>query len=86
VPTRESRTVELAKPIPLSVSGLQPEAPSADTGAPDRAERVREVPIFVDLDREDLESGLVLKLRICFRRSSQDEREETVRFREVRAA
>ncbi len=42
----------------------------------DKGERYREVPILVDLDPEDLEHGVVLKLRICVRRASDGSLED----------
>jgi hypothetical protein len=38
--------------------------------------RWREVPILVDLEPDDLERGVVLKLRICVRRSNESSGEE----------
>jgi signal recognition particle receptor subunit beta len=63
---------EEGRPIPLSVSGLSPE-PSEQVQASETvpAALPREVPILVDLQPEDLQTGVVLKLRIAVRSSAE---------------
>jgi hypothetical protein len=83
---RPLRKVESQARVPLSVAGLAPEVPAGDSERSDRPERVHEVPIVLDLDPEDLEGGIVLTLRIAFRRNSDEEKEEAARFLGTRAA
>jgi hypothetical protein len=88
-PLEAKRPVELKPTLPPPVPappGPVSELPSLEFAPSERSDRVREVPIFVDLDREDLESGVVLKLRICFRKTGEPDREDASRLQRARAA
>jgi mutual gliding-motility protein MglA len=60
-------------PEPIVTAEPALPAPVVDVARPEP--RYREVPILVDLDPEDVERGVVLKLRICVRRASEPSEE-----------
>lgn len=74
------------KPIPLSVAGLSPEPQPEPQEVEAPATGYREIPVLVDLDPEDLQAGVVLKLRIAVRRTGNDQPKQQLRFREDRVA
>ncbi len=63
-------------PRPEGVSAFPPVQAPASVDPVYSEPRWREVPILVDLEPDDLEYGVVLKLRICVRRSNEASGEE----------
>jgi hypothetical protein len=77
---------EPTRPAALSVGTPPPEAAEAESRDEPPAGQYREVPILIDLDPEDLEVGVVLKLRIAVRQHGARTREMRLRSWVDRAA
>ncbi len=71
--------------LPTESVFVEEDQPSARTPV-ERTERCREVPILIDLEPEDLEQGVVLKLKISVRHVSDPARQEPSGPRMARAA
>jgi len=74
VPEKETE----APPHETPVVVIEPAREEGRTGAAwsERPERVREVPIQIELEPDDLEHGVILKLRISVRKASGPERDD----------
>ena len=84
-PAEEPLVEPQDSPAPVEQSDHRGAHPQPTT-LPVRLEPCREVPIHVDLDPEDLDRGVVLKLEIRVRRSGESSAEDPEEEGQARAA